>query len=118
MTGAEMTVPSRTIAKYSPMCAGGVVGEQLRAVVLEDEVDDPAGRSGPCRSSPTDDLVAAEQRRELGSRSRTVVALVRRAVVAERHEVEAAGLADELADRVRVGHARQLDDDRGRCPGS
>ena len=36
---------------------------------------------------------------------------------AERDEIEAAGLADELADRFRIGDAGQLDDDAVACPG-
>ena len=54
------------------------------------------------------DLVAAEQRGRLGE---VEDLSLRRAGGAERDEVEAAGLADELADRVGVGDARQLDDD-------
>ena len=63
--GAEMTVPSRMMAKYSPTCLRGEVGEAVRAVVLEHEVDRQAAalvladRGGR-------DLVAAEQRRRLG----------------------------------------------------
>ena len=86
---------------------GGEVGEALRAVVLEHEVDGEAAalvladRRGR-------DLVAAEQRGRLGEVDDLALG---RARGPERDEVEAAGLADELAHGVGVGDARQLDDD-------
>ena len=54
------------------------------------------------------ELLAAEQRRELLGIDDVVDVLLG---AAERDEVEPAGRADELADRVGIGDARQLDDD-------
>ena len=89
------------------MCCPGVVGEELRALVLQGERDDAlAELVGADRGARQ--LLPGEERRELLLVDR--VALVLRHL-AERHEVQPARLADQPADRVRVGHARQLDDD-------
>ena len=90
-----------------------VVAEQLRAVVLELEVD-----GQPARLVAADrrarHLAAGEQRRELLEVEGLALGHLGRP---EGHEVEAARLADEPADRVGIGHAGELDDDPVRALG-
>ena len=97
MTGAEMTAPVEDDREVVADVRGGVVREQLGALVLEHEVDgQPAGRVLADRRRL--DLVAAEQRRvrlEVDDLAFLDLGL------AERHEFEEAGLADELADGIR-----------------
>jgi hypothetical protein len=88
--------------------AGRVVGEELRALVLQGEGDDALAElvgadRGACQ------LLTGEQRRELRLVDRVALLL---GDLAERDEVETAGLSDESPDRLGIGDARQLDDDR------
>ncbi len=108
IVGAEMTRESRTIAKYLPTLARRVLLELLGAVLLEHEVDDAAAGLAVLADRRARQLLAAEERWELGEVD-LLVLLHRR--VAEGHEVEASRLADEPPDRVRVGDAGQFDDD-------
>ena len=96
MTGAEMTRESRTIAKYLPTLRGRVLLEELRALLLEHEVDDPTARLAVLADRRAGQLLATEERRELGEVELLVLLHLD---VAEGHEVEAPGLADEPADR-------------------
>jgi hypothetical protein len=85
----------------------GVVAEELRALFLQGERDDAlAELVRPDRRARQ--LLAREQGRELLLVDRVALLLLR---LAERHEVEATGLLDQVPDRVRVGDTGQLDHD-------
>ena len=88
MTGAVITLPSRTIAKYLPMLFCRVLGELVLAVAGEREVDGPL--AGLVRADlGGGDLVPGEQTAVIRRTWQVDLLALRHLGVAEGHEVQA-----------------------------